>query len=192
MIGISMDKRILGAQETTDGYTTEFLSTLEYNYLKGKYQPVPYDDDPEVDSDTDVDVDPQRTMNDLQRDQLREIACIAFHIIHIVAVGLMSNDVTVNPWQHITMGSDYDGLIEPLALADYCTDLDANGIEGDLLTLMPCVESSYLHYHPYVTKTILPRTAAGGIDTTDLQNKIRAIMYDNGAAFLKLWYTDSL
>ncbi len=192
MIGVSLDRRIVGViatDENVEYNSTEYLSTDEFNFLKANYEPTE-SDDIDIDPDTDVQIDPEGIINDWDRDNLRQIACLAFNIIHILAIGLTKT--AINPWSHIVIGSDYDGLIEPISLADYCTDLDKYGVEELLSDLMPSVESSYLHFHPIPQGTILPRNADGSVNTDDLQNKIRDIMFNNGANFLKLWYTYSL
>ncbi len=193
MIGLSLDKRIIGAlasDQNTNYHTTEYLSTTEFNFLKAKFPVVPYKEMPDTDPDTDLDVDPDRELNDFERDRRREVANFGLTILHIVAVGL--NNGFIDVWSHIVMGSDYDGLIEPMDAADYCTDINDNEIEDILFAIMLGLESSYLHFYPSVKVRLLPTTPSGHVDMVSLKAKLRGVMHDNGRAFLKKWYNDLL
>ena len=204
LIGMSFDKRIIGAiasnfnplndvpSEFNSPIPYDYMATDEYNYLLANIPSIPYVNAPIPAPDTNLYIDPTwpDADNDLRRDQIRELACLAFNIMHILGVGIRSG---VDAWSQIVLGSDYDGLIEPMAMTDFCTYIDGMNVEDVLVKLMPGVESSYLHYHPIGDNvTILPRTAIGDLDDVALRQKIRAIMHDNGVAFIKQWYTDSL
>ncbi len=210
MIGISLDRRILGIKNTTKGSGSQFdvpdsdkfdldnpeyLSPEEYHYFfvdKASDEPGLYDASatiPEIPiyPDSDLEVDPDRDLNSMQRDQLRELVNFALHILHIVAVG--NTKTTKDPWSHIVLGSDYDGLIDPLIYSENCTQL--KDLEDNLLPIIISAESSYRHYNRKYNKPILPGTK-DTIDTKNLKEKIRDIMYNNGKNFLKKWYSGAI
>jgi len=193
MIGISLDSRIIGiiaTEKNVEYDSSEYLSKDDLDYLQDNYAVANREDDPDIDAATDVDLDPVGGLNVWERDGLVQIACIAFNIMHILAVSL--NQTKTDPWSRIVIGSDYDGLIEPMSSAVDCTGFNANQVAEKLLHLMPTVESSYLHFHPGMEIKILPRDEVGTLDTVALASNIQGILFHNGKNFLRLWYNDEL
>ncbi len=208
MIGISLDRRILGYENNTKGNgvqdnidavldNREYMSADEYRYFFTEHMPdMPgaYDKNAIVkekarNADVDVIVDKKGTLNDKQKDELREIANIALTILHIVAVGI--NKTNTDPWKHIMIGSDYDGLIDPINYSISCEHLE--DVEARLLPIIQDAETSYLHYHRYkYPKNILPADKDGIYDSAAIAAKLRDIMYNNGKDFLKEWYNGQL
>ena len=196
MIGMSLDARILGATATLTNKEydpTEYLSVDEYNYFFNEQHNImdesPGLPAPDADPSQSFDLGSGYDGDENTEDPEREVACLAFNILHILAVGKCKT--TTDPWQHITIGSDYDGLIEPLSVAYNCTSVA--DVETRLCSLIVKAEATYLYHNPIPASvgTILPRTSTGDVDTADVNSKIRSIMYDNGKNFLKKWYNNS-
>lgn len=197
MIGMILDARILGAKATFANLEydpSEYLSDDEYNFFFNEQHSITYQS-PELPAQ---DANPAMSFNlgnsfsgdEDTQDPDREVACLAFNILHILAVGISKTNI--DAWGHIAIGSDYDGLIEPLSAAYTCTDISI--IETKLNEMMILAEPSYMYHNPIPDKfgKILPRTTAGDVDKDILSSKIRNIMFDNGKNFLKNWYGGSL
>ena len=93
------------------------------------------------------------------------------NILHIVEVG------GPKAWDCISMGSDFDGLIDPITCALSTTDYPK--LERQMvLTMITMINESGKDYY------VEPRPDA-------IEKKVRDIMYNNGIRFLEQHYTDA-
>ena len=103
-----------------------------------------------------------------------EINQLANNILHIVKVG------GKDAWQHICLGSDFDGLVDPIVLGILSTK-EYRYIEPMLVTAM--VALSFPNYRQYHINPLKP--------VKDVRAKVRNIMYNNGIRFLEQHYTNA-
>jgi hypothetical protein len=197
LIGLILDARVLGA-EVTLKYNKydfrEYMSMEEYDYFFKNGHDGPFDASPtnakpgkfayeefellgDYDSDEDKDAD-------------RMTISWVLNLLHVLAVGI--EKAGVDPWSQVTIGSDYDGMIEPVANAYTCHQFVDNEMESAILHFIELVEPSYLYYHPIAQGYILPRNRFGTVDRANLTQKIRNIMYNNGKEFMKKWYNGTM
>lgn len=132
LIGISMDQRILGSTKgTLDGSRGEFfkdneaIPILEWKkWFEKGYLEVENFEEAEGKSDREI----------------RHIYLLCFHIIHAVRVGYKYLNWVgdKSPWDHICVGSDYDGLINPIN--DYNDVSRIGNLRRDLMKYIPLAE----------------------------------------------------
>jgi microsomal dipeptidase-like Zn-dependent dipeptidase len=166
LMGVSLDKRILGCEAVV---ANEFLSAEETILLRNKQRV------------TDIDV-----LEDLQAIQAidfsmagrsaNELHYLANNILYIVRVGqevMINKDgietkVGDNIWKHICIGSDFDGLIEPI-----------NGFEDSskTATLRGTLKTALIEL---ASLSIIPINVPANVE--DL------IMFDNAFAFMNKHY----
>ncbi|MCY7349128.1 MAG: hypothetical protein LH606_00440, partial [Cytophagaceae bacterium] len=173
LIGISLDVRILGWQDAvTKGDKEEYMSAEEFRFFF-----------PELFrrlSTEELDVAESFF---LPTKEERHPLSLCFNILHVVSTGKIRTDK--DPWAHITIGSDFDGLINPLI---NCRDASKfSGLETVLMRWLPVAEKSYRRENGGTT--LLERKANGEVDEGKLKATIRRLLYENGEAFIKTWLT---
>lgn len=160
LMGISVDQRILGYGKREK----EFFSLEEYNDF---YKEL-FDSERVIETDQEVDINLEDDFDEQEEaftahltngDARHQFRYFCNTIVHIVKVG---GD---NAWDCICMGSDYDGIIDPV----YCMPTIAGykDLEKALLEFLP----EFLN--------------VSGIHQPDLKSAVRKIMYENGNEFLK-------
>ena len=132
MMGISMDQRILGAAKgSMDG-------------IRGKYfkdaEAIPILEWRKWFKEGHLEVEGFEIAEEKSDREIRHIYLLCCHIIHAVRLGYKHlnwvGDAT--PWNHICMGSDYDGLINPINGYEDVTML--GNLREDLKKYLPIVE----------------------------------------------------
>ena len=178
LIGMSIDVRILGFQsrlgKLLSKEAAEYLSTQEANFFIGK--PVNEALPAEIEMPEDEALIPGKNEH--------HPMYLAFNIMHILAVGKQIG--FQDTWKHITIGSDFDGLINPIKLCGDCTERPA--LEIALTKWLPVAEKAYDEEHSsgvLLTDSTNPRkNIAEECDPVTLKRIVRAIGNDNGIAFL--------
>ena len=103
LIGINMDKRILGAKKVCG----EFFSPVEYSALFD--DPLPRSLGPRSVREEELYEDPEHESDPYRRDNaFNHLRHLCNQILHIVEVG------GPKAWKQICIGSDFDGLIDPI------------------------------------------------------------------------------
>lgn len=164
IIGLSMDQRILGAGEPllsfdhVKKHDREFISEEDHQrYFLAKIDPAEEMADEEIDEGSEPDA---ATVSAAVRakaqqlggdDRVRHARYLVSNILHIVKVGqgIPGRD----PWEHIAIGSDFDGLVNPV---DFCTTARDMGQYAQYLGTQlndPLVRAAFPH--PYVTADVL-------------------------------------
>jgi len=173
-IGISLDVRILGWQMgIAKGDKEEILSWEDYRFLF-----------------------PERAAQLAKRTgfvesflvptaEERHPLSLCFNILHIVWVGKTYTDR--KPWEHICIGSDFDGLIDPVVNCRNATRYP--NLETNLLKWLPIADKAYCDGNN--TDSLLPRKANGTIDQPALQKCVENVLYGNGRRFIEQWVTGS-
>ncbi|WP_430815293.1 hypothetical protein [Carboxylicivirga sp. RSCT41] len=118
LIGVSLDERILGSSKKEFG---EFVYPKEFNeafadepaseMLKKNSDLVdPEEDNTKLETEEVMEVDEDDMVIDYPEGG--DIYHLANNMIHILKVGFENN--ILKPWKYMTIGSDYDGLINPI------------------------------------------------------------------------------
>lgn len=177
LIGVSLDVRILGFQAKVglnSHDTSEYLSTQDFKFhfptIRLKNLPTE-----KLESLTD---EVESWLVPTKED--RHPLCFCFNVIHIVNVGYLAGPEGINPWDHICVGTDYDGLIEPMKIS---YDISAiSDLEYNLLKWLPIAAKSYYEEN-------------GGVEViqnelknlSNLKAIVQKIMYKNGERFVDNW-----
>ncbi|WP_128544799.1 hypothetical protein [Larkinella soli] len=175
LIGISLDVRILGWQNVLGkGEKEEFMSAEEFRFLfpeqfkKLSSEPM---------------AAPESFL--LPTKEERHPLSLCFNLLHVVSAGRIRTDK--DPWKHITIGSDFDGLINPLI---NCRDASRMGnLENLLFRWLPVAEERYRRENG--GGRLLKVTPQGEVDEDNLRRLIRDVLYENGKAFLTNWLKGS-
>ncbi|ATL48858.1 hypothetical protein COR50_17740 [Chitinophaga caeni] len=175
MIGLSLDVRILGWQAgLAKKDKEEYLSWEDFRFF--------FPDEAKKLSPGDM---PYEESYLLPTKQERHPLALCFNILHIVAVG---NEIPgCDPWQHICIGSDYDGLINPVANCRDAAQLPALG--KALARWLPIAEKTYVEERQL--DWLLPRKK-DGIDKLALEKIVQGILFENGRSFLENWVGQKL
>jgi microsomal dipeptidase-like Zn-dependent dipeptidase len=182
MIGVSLDVRILGFEsrlgKLLSGEHAEYLSINEYNWLFGRG------------TDTDTALVDTKTAEEalIPGKDTRQPLALCFNIVHILAVGKRMG--LTDTWKYISIGSDFDGLVNPVQLAEDCSLRPA--LESTLMRWLPVAERAYDQEHG--SGALLPgvngtqRSMNTEPDLQMLKAVVRGVLYENGRSFLYNWY----
>lgn len=171
LIGISLDVRILGWQDITGkGDKEEFLSWEDFRYFF-----------PEKAAALSKGEEVFKESRLIPTKEERHPLALCFNILHIAAVARLVEGVK-DPFKQVCIGSDYDGLINPIINCRDAGDMPA--LERNLLKWMPVAESAYLEENG--GERLLP-LKSGKLDMAALRGIISDILYENGKAFLQRW-----
>lgn len=164
LIGINMDQRILGA----DKVAAEFFSAPEFGILYyGNKEGVEYLDP--MSPGEDFTEEPVAFGQKGRRKKRRHLLHLCNTILHIVKTAEKEG---LNAWEHLCLGSDFDGLINPV---DVCVSAEQfKDLEPELVEWLPKMMAADESYSEY--------------DTTEIAGKVRDLMYNNGLRFLKKYY----
>lgn len=185
IIGISMDQRVLGASKAIlDGqrgryYEKEYFSQEEWQalFVQGK-NPV---------EEWDADEEDEEYASTSTRKE-RHIMLLCCHLIYAARLGYAEMQWAngESPWDYVCIGSDFDGLINPLN--GYDTMMDMYKLEADLYKYLPIADQ----YLVVGKGKGLKYNADGSIDTAFLDEVIAKVLFNNGlkfiARFLKNWH----
>ncbi|WP_027377998.1 amidohydrolase family protein [Kaistella palustris] len=174
IMGMSLDVRILGFQSEYGIHLNsenEFLSTADFQthfpQITVKNLPV---------NTMESMVTEQESWLILTKEDRHPLA-FCFNIIHIIQVGLLKTEIS-EPWKQICLGSDFDGLIEPLKVSPDISSLGE--LEANMIKWLPVAEKAYVDENGGTC-------VLANKSTADLKSVVRGIMYDNGKAFIDRW-----
>lgn len=181
MIGVSLDVRILGFEsrvgQLLSGEHAEYMSVNEYNWAFGRG------------TDTNTALVEVRGAEEalIPGKDTRQPLALAFNIMHILAVGKRMG--LTDAWKYISIGSDFDGLVNPVQLAEDCSLRPA--LESTLMRWLPVAERAYDQEHG--CGALLPgtngtqRSMGTEPDLKMLQTVVRDVLYENGRRFVYNW-----
>lgn len=171
LIGISLDVRILGWQDLlSKGDKDEYMSAEEFRFFF-----------PDRARQLAALAPESRLVP--TREERHPLA-LCFNILHVVSVGQIRTDQ--NPWQHICIGSDYDGLINPVI---NCRDVSQLSVlEDNLIRWLPVAERAYRKENG--GGPLLDRNPQGEVEPAYLKGIVRDVLYTNGEQFMKRWLTN--
>lgn len=180
MIGISLDQRVLGAAKSwVDGIRGEFfkdeeaIPLLEWEkwFKEGK-----------------IDIEKAEWTESKTDREVRHIMLLSHQIVYAVKIGLkhLSWTGTASPWDHLCLGSDYDGLINPINGYEDITKV--GNLKNDLRKYLPMAEKN-MELMPEIK--VFRRNSQGNIDEKHLAECIDKFMLGNGQnmlqRFLRNW-----
>ncbi len=174
MMGISMDQRILGStQGALDG-------------LRGKYfkdpEAIPILEWRKWFKEGKLDIEKIEEAEEIKTDrEVRHIYLLCCHIIHAVRLGYKYLNWVgeKSPWDHICVGSDYDGLINPINGYENVSKL--GNLRQDLKKYIPIVEKK-MELNSNIP--IFRNTQNNMINEQELDNCIEKFLSINGKNLL--------
>lgn len=174
IIGMSLDVRILGFQSEYGISLTsenEYLSTADFHthFPQITVKNLPLNTMESMISENESWLIPTK--------EDRHPLSFCFNIIHIIQVGLLKTDIA-EPWNQICLGSDFDGLIEPLKISPDISSLEE--LEANMIKWIPVAEKAYVNENGG-TRILF------GKSTAELKKIVRGIMYENGKNFIDRW-----
>ena len=118
----------------------------------------------------------------------RHAMILCLHLIHAVRVGYatLAWSGDASPWDHLCVGSDFDGLINPINVVSNVTDV--HKLRDHLLQYLPQAEKTLPFYQG---TQALKRLDNGAIDRNYMEAVVDKFMFGNGvkfiARFLRNW-----
>ncbi|HEV8506099.1 MAG TPA: hypothetical protein VGQ53_11885, partial [Chitinophagaceae bacterium] len=132
MIGLSMDRRILGYVSKFDDHPTgldaesPFMVDKEY-FSRSEWQALQIG---EIGEDGEINADDRITMDDViqSADSIPQrnkyfYAHVLFHIKHFLQTCITGEIPLATAQKHLTIGSDFDGVINPFVNFQTCLDM---------------------------------------------------------------------
>lgn len=171
LIGLSLDQRILGFGRNQEEYflAQEFHELLSTKVSRPVGQRMAEQDDPD-EILADYDDLGQNGESDLRAKRRRHLRYFANNLLHIIRVG------GARAWDHVCIGSDFDGLINPI---NSCTDsVSLPDLEENLIPIVDEMIQEDLAKNPHHRYHI-----------TDIDEQVRRVMYENGKRFLSKYFT---
>jgi microsomal dipeptidase-like Zn-dependent dipeptidase len=159
IIGISMDKRVLGFGEAQkDFYSFEEFNTYYKDFIE-KHKLVITKEEIEINKSDEFDEEEVTLYDKEPADPKHQFGYVCNNIVHIVKIG------GEKAWDCICLGSDLDGLIDTIdpihTIANY------HDLEKALTNLLP----------EFIKEA--------EIAMPDIQKVVKKIMYENGYEFLR-------
>jgi hypothetical protein len=178
LIGVILDVRVLGWQNVLQDTISkedkeEYLSVSEFRYLFPDLYRQMTGEKKKVESF----VAPTK--------EERHPLSLCFNILHIASVGYLRTNK--DPWKYICIGSDFDGLINPVVNCREISDMPV--LEENLLRWLPVAEKAYRKENG--GPKLLPRDIKGSVDLSKLKQLPRDILFNNGKAFMQKWINGS-
>jgi microsomal dipeptidase-like Zn-dependent dipeptidase len=184
LIGVSLDERMLGFKATVglkSPLQYEVMSSEEFKY---HFPDVSIDSLPNINPD-EAEQEEQEQMEALLESQ--EIPnkkethplTVCLNIVHIIAVAKRRASIA-KPWNQITLGSDFDGLIQPVVTCNTVTDFE--NLKDKLLQWLVTADKIYHEENP--GDLIF---AERGNNKNLLNEIVDSICYDSGRNFLQAW-----
>lgn len=167
LIGLILDQRVLGAQKVSSEYFDH------QNYLalglKLKRSRDEWAEDAE-DEDQEKNYAEGKPDPILRNNAIKHLWHLCNQILHIIKCA------GPKAWNHITIGSDFDGLISPIkaciSVAEY-----------------PHLEKSLIEMLPDILKQAQRANPKVDYDLDDVTTRVKGIMYNNGKNFIKKHFT---
>ena len=154
LIGLSLDQRILGyGNVSKENFSLEEFVESEFQHQKK----------PRYHSYVDYSELPEKAFRDYK------LRYFCNNWLHVVKVG--QQVIGDDAWDHICIGSDFDGLIDPVD--DFKSAADFSNMFVRLVEVMPAVAQA-LNIN---------------LDPQDVQPRVRGLLMDNAVVFLKEHYT---
>ena len=174
MIGISLDQRILGAEKMVDSnrpeyFDPEYIAREEWEKLFRDGQL------PGAEKLFDFLSIPSRAE--------RHLMLLCLHIIYAVRIGNagIGWEPGTSPWDHICIGSDFDGLINPINRIDNVLKL--SDLAAGLKKYLPVADKYLNTGDGNDTRSLRYNTTDGSLDMNYLDEVIGKFMYTNGLNF---------
>lgn len=181
LIGLSLDQRILGhVRVVRDGkrpqfYEGEYITQPEFEKLFRDGQ-LP---------------GPEKIFKDAYPSRAeRHIMLLCMHIVHAVRVGYATLNWMegTSPWDHICIGSDFDGLINPINRIDDVTCYDE--LRKQLIRYLPQADKSVTTYPEKKALRYKDQEEGGSVDKAYLEEAVDKFMFRNGREFLIRYLTN--
>lgn len=174
MMGISMDQRILGsAKSTLDGVRGEYFKDAEA---------IPFLEWQKWFKEGTFEVAEKFTTAPKSDREVRHIYLLCAHILYAVRLGYehMNWVGERSPWDHICLGSDYDGLINPINPYKNVTNIGK--LRNDLLVYLPIVDRKLL---PFGNIRVFNNKNSEPISEAYLVKCVDKFLSENGKNLLK-------
>ena len=140
----------------TQGACGEFFSCRDFNFIMSGFA----DHNHRKQAASEVGLPDPGKRKDVN--EIRHLRHLCNNILYIVRVG------GTGAWKQMCLGSDFDGLMSPI---NFCTDAsEYPKLEEGLIDMLPQMMAED-NSHQY--------------DESDLEQKVRGIMYDNALYFLR-------
>lgn len=167
LIGLILDQRVLGAQKVSSEYFDHqnYLALgLKIKRSRDEWAEDAENEDQEKNS-SEGQTDPMKRSN-----ATKHLWHLCNQILHIIKCA------GPKAWDHITIGSDFDGLIAPIkaciSVAEYPS------LEKNLIKMLPEVLEQAQKANPKVN-----------YDLGDVTLRVKGIMYNNGRSFIQRHFT---
>ncbi len=176
LIGLNLDVRILGFQSLigpSSKDTPEYLSTAEFatHFPEIETQTI---------SRTSAEVIRQEEESWLvPTKEDRHPLCLCFNIVHIHCVGVLKAGHE-KPLQQVCLGTDLDGLIEPLKVCRSFESMD--NLRYHLFKWLPIAAKAYQEENggaDYLYEAFTKRDS--------LDESVQAVLYKSGQSFITRW-----
>jgi microsomal dipeptidase-like Zn-dependent dipeptidase len=186
MIGISLDKRILGVNKTAK----EIFSREEYDLIEVRLEVVPAQQEPAADADVEDEddllaadeladmaearqslTDNEAGISTLEFTQRRHLTFLAHQILYMVSIGGKGT------WNCLCIGSDFDGLIVPVKCARSVLDFD--DIEDALVKRLVGLADN----NPHIDYGLTPN---------NVRERVRGLLWRNGWQFLERHFNQAV
>jgi len=188
LIGISLDARILGyewAKKRIFNNTYDYIQLNEFQYLfpalcdNLSLSPTVLDDEP-----LEEVIELNEKFPGFADRKKREAYLFCFNVLHVVAVinSMPAEDRHhKSGWDFLCIGSDYDGLIDSIKMANTAHSLPA--FKDHVRKIFHKAEKAYKEQFDYDGQlSLLPDTRQ------DLDSYLDKLFYGNGSGFLKRWW----
>lgn len=185
LIGMSLDVRILGYEpmiKLKKAEAEELFSVAEFRHFFPHLPLPPSAAEPEPLTESEL----------IPTKKERHPICLCLNIIHILSVAAWNKDIIGNnmqdAWDHICIGSDFDGLIDPVKICRDASQMPA--LEQNIFRWLPVAETAYRKVNE--GPLVLPRVNKDTIDLAALRQCVQKIMFGNGKRLVENWLLGKL
>lgn len=154
LIGLSLDQRILGWGNVSKEHFSE------EEFVQTEFQPVKR---PNYHPHVNPNQLPAKKLNDWQ------VRYLCNNWLHVIKVG--KQEIGDDAWNHVCIGSDFDGLIDPVN--EFKSAADYKFLFGRVVEWLPLMAEAM----------DIPLSAQ------EVQDKVRGLVFDNALGFLQEHYT---
>lgn len=180
MMGISLDQRILGASNPAlDSVRDKYYEREQVSYPEWKK----LFKEGKLPGEEGL----FQKLNLTPTKEERHIMLLCLHLVHAVRLGYarLAWQEGTSPWDHLCIGSDFDGLINPINGFEDVTRLDQ--LAPQLRKFLPLADKYLLFYQE--TKA-LQYNKNGTVNERFLQEAVDKFCYKNGLRFLARYLTN--
>lgn len=174
LIGMSLDVRILGHQDYINFKATpsEFLSIEEFKtHFNIDVKNLPKEP---------LKIQESFLEKEESVESMNHTKMLCFNIIHIVVTAYRFCDDSINPWKHICIGSDFDGLIEPALACENVTETAS--LKLALIKMLKHCADAYQEMHGNILKLNVFLA-----EENNIKMAVEDILYNNGKNFIIQW-----